>query len=108
MEQVIYNLVGNAINYTGPDNKVYINLINEKKKIRIEIKDTGKGIKASEIDKVWDKYYKSEKNHKRNAVGTGIGLSIVKNIFILHGFKYGILSKEKEGSTFWFEIKKTN
>lgn len=108
MEQVIYNLVGNAINYTGPDNKVYINLINEKKKIRIEIKDTGKGIKASEIDKVWDKYYKSEKNHKRNAVGTGIGLSIVKNIFILHGFKYGIISKEKEGSTFWFEIKKTN
>ena len=104
MEQVIYNLVGNAINYTGSDNKVYINLIKEKKKIRIEIKDTGKGIKKEELDKVWDKYYKTEKNYKRNTVGTGIGLSIVKNIFILHGFKYGIISEEKKGSTFWFEI----
>ena len=104
MEQVIYNLVGNAINYTGSDNKVYINLIKEKKKIRIEIKDTGKGIKKEETDKVWDKYYKTEKNYKRNTVGTGIGLSIVKNIFILHGFKYGIISEEKKGSTFWFEI----
>lgn len=104
MEQVIYNLVGNAVNYTGNDNKVYINLIKEKKKIRIEIKDTGKGIKKEELDKVWDKYYKTEKNYKRNTVGTGIGLSIVKNIFILHGFKYGIISEEEKGSTFWFEI----
>lgn len=104
MEQVIYNLVGNAVNYTGSDNKVFINLIKEKKKIRIEVKDTGKGIKKEELDKVWDKYYKTEKNYKRNTVGTGIGLSIVKNIFILHGFKYGIISAEKKGSTFWFEI----
>ena len=95
LEQVIYNLVGNAINYTGED-----------KKIRVEIKDTGKGIKKSELDKVWDKYYKSEKKYKRNTIGTGIGLSIVKNIFILHGFKYGIISEINKGSTFWFEIEK--
>lgn len=106
LEQVIYNLVGNAINYTGSDKVVYINIKNEKKKIRVEIKDTGKGIKDSDLDKVWDKYYKSEKKYKRNTIGTGIGLSIVKNIFILHGFKYGIISAINKGSTFWFEIEK--
>ncbi len=104
LEQVIYNLISNAINYTGSDNKVYIDVIPDKKKVRVEIRDTGKGIKPDEIDKVWDKYYKSEKKYKRNTIGTGIGLSIVKNIFILHGFKYGIISKVNKGSTFWFEI----
>ena len=106
LEQVIYNLIGNAINYTGADNKVFINIINNKKNIRVEIKDTGKGIKKEEIDKVWDKYYKTEKKYKRNTIGTGIGLSIVKNIFNLHNFKYGIESIENKGSTFWFEIPK--
>ena len=106
IEQVIYNLIGNAINYTGDDKKVYINVFNNKKEIRVEITDTGKGIKEKDLDKVWDKYYKSEKKYKRNTIGTGIGLSIVKNIFILHGFKYGIISKVNEGSTFWFEIEK--
>ena len=106
LEQVIYNLIGNAINYTGSDKKVYINVFPSKKKIRIEICDTGKGIKESDLDKVWDKYYKSEKKYKRNTIGTGIGLSIVKNIFILHGYNYGIKTKENIGSVFWFEIPK--
>ena len=104
LEQVIYNLIGNAINYTGKDQKVYINIIENKKNIRVEIKDTGKGIKKEDINKVWDKYYKTDKKYKRNTIGTGIGLSIVKNIFILHHFKYGIDSIENKGSTFWFEI----
>jgi len=108
LEQVIYNLIGNAVNYTGKDNKVFINLINNKKDVRIEITDTGKGIKMEEIPLVWDKYYKSEKKYKRNTIGTGIGLSIVKNIFILHKFKYGIKSIENEGTTFWFIIPKKN
>jgi len=106
IEQAIYNLIGNAINYTGSDHKVIINIINNKRTIKVEIKDTGKGIKKEELDKVWDKYYKSEKKYKRNSIGTGIGLSIVKNIFILHNFKYGVESKENEGSTFWFIIPK--
>ena len=106
LEQVIYNLIGNAINYTGDDQKVYINVLDNKKNIRVEIIDTGKGIKKEEIDKVWTKYYKSEKKYKRNTIGTGIGLSIVKNILDLHKFKYGIISELNKGSTFWFEIPK--
>ena len=106
LEQVIYNLIGNAVNYTGNDKKVFINVVNNKKDIHIEITDTGKGIKKEEIPFVWDKYYKSEKKYKRNTIGTGIGLSIVKNIFILHNFKYGIKSIENKGTTFWFIIPK--
>ena len=106
IEQVIYNLIGNAINYAGQDKKIIVNVIEEKEFIRIEIQDHGKGIDPQDIDHIWDKYYKNEKNHKRNVVGTGLGLSIVKNILEQHSYKYGIKSKKDEGSTFYFEIKK--
>lgn len=105
--QVIYNLVNNAINYTGDDKKIYINIIEEKHKYKIEIKDTGKGIKKEDIKHIWDKYYHSDKKHKRNNYGTGLGLSIVKNILQTHNFKYGVTSSNK-GSTFYFEILKDN
>ena len=106
IEQVIYNLINNAINYTGDDNKVIINVI-AGKKIRVEIKDTGKGIKEEDLPHIWEKYYHSKKKHKRNVIGTGIGLSIVKTILESHKFKYGVISKIREGTTFYFEIKKT-
>lgn len=104
MEQVIYNLINNAINYTGEDNTVIIN-VKVDDVIRVEIIDSGKGIKEEDIPYIWDKYYKNSKKHKRNLIGTGLGLSIVKNILELHNYKYGVLSNE-EGTTFYFEIKK--
>ena len=104
IEQVIYNLINNAINYTGEDNKVIINVIKDKK-IRVEIKDTGKGIKEEDLPHIWEKYYHSKKKHKRNVIGTGIGLSIVKTILESHKFKYGVVSKLNQGTTFYFEIE---
>lgn len=104
INQVIYNLLINAINYTGSDKLVTISIEEYKKYLRVKITDTGKGIKKSEIDKIWDKYYSNEKNHKRNKIGTGLGLSIVKNILIKHGFKYGVTSKIDKGTTFYFDI----
>ena len=103
IEQVIYNLINNAINYTGEDNKVIINVIKDKK-VRVEIKDTGKGIKEEYLPHIWEKYYHSKKKHKRNVIGTGIGLSIVKTILESHKFKYGVKSKLNQGTTFYFEI----
>lgn len=103
--QVIYNLINNAINYTGEDKKIYINIISDKKTYRVEIKDTGKGIKEADLKHIWDKYYHSDKKHKRNEYGTGLGLSIVKNILQMHNYKYGVNSSPK-GSTFYFEIMK--
>ncbi len=107
LEQVIYNLLNNAINYTGEDNTVTIRLIPKEDVIRVEISDTGKGIKEEDLPHIWDRYYKNSKKHKRNAVGTGIGLSIVKNILINHHFEYGVISKKGEGSTFYFEAKQS-
>lgn len=104
IEQVIYNLIINAINYTGKDKKVIINIEESKKHVRVSVKDTGKGISESEIEMIWDKYYKNEKHHTRNKVGTGLGLSIVKSILINHGFSYGVESKKGKGTKFYFDV----
>lgn len=104
IEQVIYNLINNAIYYTGTDHQVKIKVKENKEGILIEIIDTGKGIAKKDIPYIWDKYYKTEKLHKRNLIGTGLGLSIVKNILELHQFPYGIESKNKKGSNFYFLI----
>ncbi len=103
IEQVIYNLLNNAINYTGEDNKVTLNININKDIIKVEILDTGKGINKEDIPYIWDKYYKNKKKHKRNLVGTGLGLSILKNILEKHKYKYGVNSLKK-GTCFYFEI----
>ena len=105
LNQVIYNLINNAINYTGSDKTVTLRVTKHKKYYLVEIIDTGKGIKESEIPYIWNKYYKNDKNHQRNVVSTGLGLSIVKEILELHGYEYGVKSELKKGSTFYFKIK---
>ena len=106
IEQVIYNLIGNAINYVGEDKKVIIKVTNKEGNILVEVIDHGKGIESDDLKLIWDKYYKVDKKYKRNYVGTGLGLSIVKNILEKHGYDYGVKSKKDNGTTFYFEIKK--
>lgn len=105
LEQVMYNLINNAINYTGDDKKVYVFVREENDKVRVEVKDTGKGIKEEDLSLIWDKYYKADKTYSRITVGTGIGLSIVKNILMLHKLNYGVESTVNEGTTFYFELQ---
>ena len=106
IEQVIYNLLNNALNYTG-DNKIVIIEIKEYKDYyKVMVKDSGKGIEKNEYDHIFDRYYRSKKNHKRYVYGTGLGLSIVKNILLLHNYDYGIKSIKNKGTTFYFKIKK--
>lgn len=103
--QVIYNLINNAINYTGEDKNVFVKQIVFEDKVRIEVMDTGIGIDDSDIKYVWERYYKVDKTHKRAVMGTGLGLSIVKNILELHKANYGVISMVNQGSTFWFELE---
>ena len=107
LEQVIYNLINNAVTYTGDDNTVIVRLVRKEGGIvRFEVEDHGDGISAENLPYIWDRYYKvSERNktHKRAKMGSGIGLSIVKSVLEQHSFAYGADSSEGKGSTFWFE-----
>lgn len=105
--QVIYNLIGNAINYTGDDKTVQIRLTdpNSNGVCRFSVTDSGEGIPEEELPMIWERYYKSGSFHKRPSQGSGIGLSIVKNVLALHGARFGVNSTVGVGSTFWFELK---
>lgn len=103
IDQVIYNLINNAINYTGDDKQIFVRQINKPDGVLIEVEDTGDGIEPDKINLIFDKYYRSE-NHKREVVGTGIGLSIVKVVLKMHSFDYGVNSTIGKGSVFWFKI----
>lgn len=107
--QVLYNLINNAVNYTGEDKSVLIRqtLLSEEdgKHVLLEVIDTGCGIPEEELPLVWERYYKVHDFHKRADMGTGLGLSIVKNILLLHGAQFGVNSKVGIGSCFWFKLK---
>ena len=107
LEQVVYNLINNAVTYTGDDNTVIVRLYRKAPGLmRFEVTDHGDGIAPEYLPYIWDRYYKvSERNktHKRAKMGSGIGLSIVKNVLEQHGFAYGADSTVGQGSTFWFE-----
>lgn len=103
--QVVYNLINNAINYTGQDKSVVIEQTVQNGIVKISITDTGEGICEEDLPLIWDRYYKVDKVHKRAISGTGLGLSIVKNILLLHGSRFGVSSELGKGSTFWFEFK---
>ncbi len=105
IEQVLYNFINNAVNYSGEDKKIIIRQINKQNSTRIEISDNGEGIPQEKLPLIFDRYYR-EKKSEREVVGTGLGLSIVKEILKLHQFPFGVQSEIGKGSTFWFEITK--
>lgn len=105
LNQVLYNLINNAINYCGKDKRVCIKQTVLLNGVKIEIIDHGAGISEEDLPYVWDRYYKVDKTHERAQIGSGLGLSIVRGILELHGCEYGVQSKVNEGTTFWFIIK---
>ncbi|MBR6102003.1 MAG: HAMP domain-containing histidine kinase [Ruminococcus sp.] len=103
LDQVLYNFINNAINYSGENKVIRVRQLNREDCTRIEVTDNGKGISKELLPKVFDRYYRGDKV-QRDVVGTGLGLSICKEILKKHGFAFGVLSEEGKGSTFWFEI----
>ena len=104
--QVLYNLINNAINYTGEDKLVRVTqtLTGNGTRVRVSVIDSGAGIPPEQIPLIWDRYYKIDKVHRRAMIGTGLGLSIVKQVLEAHHTTYGVESKIGCGSTFWFEM----
>lgn len=108
ISQVIYNLVNNAVNYSGDNRNIIIRQICYDNRVRIEVVDHGPGIPQEKLKSIWDRYYKVDKSHKSAKIGTGLGLSIVKSVLKLHRAQFGVFSTVGKGSTFWFELYRTD
>jgi signal transduction histidine kinase len=102
--RAFYNLLINAVNYSGDSRNIAIMQSITENRVRISITDSGEGIAEDDLPFIWDRYFKSGKKHKRGVIGTGLGLFIVKKIIELHGGEYGVTSEIDNGSTFWFEL----
>jgi len=105
ISQVVYNLINNAIHYTGVDKQITVTQTVFDDWVRISVADTGEGIPEEQLPLIWDRYYKVDKTHKRAVIGTGLGLSIVKSTVELHGGHCGVMSRQGQGSVFWFDLK---
>lgn len=104
IKQVISNLFTNAIKFAGKDKTVNVTLKRHGKYVLCKIEDHGVGIAKEEQDHVWERYYRASSNMARPAEGSGLGLSIVKEILTLHKADFGVDSTEGKGTTFWFEL----
>ena len=104
IKQVVANLLTNAIKFAGEDKMVNITLKRRGKVVLCRVEDHGKGIAPEELDHVWERYYRASSNMVRPAEGSGLGLSIVKEILTLHKSDFGVESNVGKGSTFWFEL----
>lgn len=104
LQQVLRNLINNAVKYCGKDKEIILNVKQKNKNVRFEVIDHGEGIQEDQLQLIWNRYYKVEKNNNRSYDGSGLGLAIVKKILELHNVDYGVISKINEGTTFYFEI----
>ncbi len=104
IEQVLYNLINNAIVYAGQDKRIIIRQSVLDRNVKVEVIDNGAGIAKDQLPFIWERYYKGEKSRQRDVVGTGLGLSIVKNILDRHNAEYGVSSRPGAGSVFWFTL----
>jgi len=105
LEQVFTNFITNALRHVDEKGTIKIEMVEEESKIKIQVENTGSNIPEEEISKVWDKFYKIDKSRNRKLGGTGIGLSIVKNILMLHNYSYGVENTDS-GVKFYFSIPK--
>ncbi len=108
IQQVIYNLVDNAIKFSNNDSSIIISVSERNDKILTSIKDFGIGIPKDSIPKIWDRFYKSDLSRGKDKRGTGLGLSIVKDIINAHGEYIDVISTEGVGTEFIFALPAVN
>ncbi|CAG9611712.1 Adaptive-response sensory-kinase SasA [Bacillus rhizoplanae] len=105
IEQVVVNLLSNAIRYTPAGKQVKLSVIEYEETVKVEIENNGTPIPEESLDKIWDRFYRLDASRSRHTGGTGLGLSIVKNILELHHADYGVYNKEN-GVAFYFDLQK--
>ncbi len=106
LEETLYNVLENAIKYNKEKGSVSVSLIEKKNKAKIVIKDTGIGIPADSIDRIFERFYRVDKSHSSNVKGTGLGLSIVKHAINLHSGTIEVKSDVGKGTEIIIAIPK--
>lgn len=104
IQQVLYNLIDNAIKFSNKGSSIYVSTEQKGEKIYTSVKDTGVGIPKKDIKKVFDRFYKSDTSRGKDKKGTGLGLSIVKGIIQSHGENIDVISTEGVGTEFVFSL----
>ena len=108
IQQVLYNLIDNAIKFSPSDSEVVVQTYCTKKKAFISVKDHGKGIAKDELAKIWDRFYKSDSSRGKDRKGSGLGLSIVRDIINAHNEKINVISTEGVGTEFLFTLPRAD
>ena len=106
VQQVLVNLISNAIKYSDSNSEVVVTLVEKEDKIEINVKDRGIGIPPEHLNRIFERFYRVDKSRSKAIGGTGLGLSIVKHIVEAHNGEVKVTSTVGEGSEFSFELEK--
>ncbi|MBE5947160.1 MAG: cell wall metabolism sensor histidine kinase WalK [Lachnospiraceae bacterium] len=107
IQQVIYNLLDNAIKFTPEKKSIYVTLAEKNDKIFVSVKDEGAGIPKDSIKNIWVRFYKADTSRGKDKQGTGLGLAITKEIIKAHNENINVVSTEGVGSEFTFSLSKS-
>ncbi len=106
IQQVLYNLIDNAIKFSEPDSIITIETTERGDKVFASVKDNGMGIPRNALNKIWERFYKSDLSRGKDKKGTGLGLAIVKEAIQAHGENINVVSTEGVGTEFIFSLSK--
>lgn len=106
IQQVIYNLLDNAIKFSNPHSSITISTMKKIRYIYVSVKDNGCGIPPDQLSKIWTRFYKSDLSRGKDKLGSGLGLSIVREIIRAHGQNINVTSTEGNGSEFTFSLER--
>lgn len=105
IQQVLYNLVDNAIKFSHKNSSIKIETIERSNKLLVSVKDSGIGIPSDSIKLIWNRFYKTDLSRGKDKKGTGLGLSITKEIIQSHGENINVISTEGVGTEFIFTLE---
>jgi signal transduction histidine kinase len=107
IQQVLYNLLDNAIKFSHHNSTIKISSVEKGDKVFVSIKDSGIGIPKDSIKKIWERFYKTDASRGKDKKGTGLGLSITKEIITAHNENINVISTEGVGTEFIFTLPRT-
>lgn len=108
IQQVLYNLLDNAIKFSHHDSVIKLETSEKYNKVFVSVKDSGIGIPKDDLKLIWDRFYKSDLSRGKDKKGTGLGLSITKEIIRSHGENINVISTEGVGTEFIFSLPKSD